>query len=107
MLFRSDLPATARLRGQLQSARTPPEPGQIDFGPARTEYERLWTPEASAALCRLLYGLPPSVRSYAKREIHRAVDRDPAGPVAARIEQLWKQVQAAVSPAGDPGVPPD
>jgi hypothetical protein len=56
-------------------------------------------------LCRLLYGLPPSFRSYAKREIHRAVDRDPAGPVADRIEKLWNHVQAAVSPSGDLGVP--
>ena len=99
-----DLTGTERLRSQLRSTRTPPEPGHIDFGPARTEYERLWTPQASEALCRLLYGLPPSLRSYAKREIHRAVDRDPAGPVADRIEKLWKHVQAAVSPSGDLGV---
>lgn len=41
-----------------------------NFGPAREEYEAIWTPEASSTLARLLRGLPANQRSHYKYMIH-------------------------------------
>ncbi|GIO38659.1 hydantoinase B/oxoprolinase [Paenibacillus antibioticophila] len=62
------------------------------FGEAREQYEKRFTPEASDTLAVLLQELPSSLRWNRKQEVHKLAARLGDEPVtAAHIESWWKQ----------------
>jgi N-methylhydantoinase B len=71
-----DLLATEALRAQRPAGE--PAAAAIDLGPARRAYEQRWPEPASASLAGLLLELPHGLRAFAKQEVHRRVDQQPA-----------------------------
>ncbi|MEN1968891.1 hydantoinase B/oxoprolinase family protein [Lentibacillus sp. N15] len=71
------------------------EKGLIDFGPSRKKYEEVWSPELSMALAKYLLTLSPSMRTYAKRQIHRRIDSwNKSFPVSAEtLSEIWNDIQ--------------
>jgi N-methylhydantoinase B len=66
----------------------------IDLGPARIEYERTWSPEASTALARLLQTVPRGLQTHIKTAVHVEVAK---GHVALPLTQeavreIWTEV---------------
>jgi N-methylhydantoinase B len=70
------------------------QPALFDLGPARRAYETVWTDELSEALAKFLLTLPPPFRAYAKREIHRRIERDyqTTAPHPLAIPVLWEEI---------------
>jgi N-methylhydantoinase B len=87
-----DLNDTAERRARMTVTADPP--ALYDRGPARRQYEIVWNDELSTALANFLLTLPQPFRAYAKREIHRRIDRDheatPPDPTA--IPALWAEI---------------
>jgi N-methylhydantoinase B len=86
-----DPQATAALRAGRMDSLDPL--ALFDLGPSRREYETVWTEGLSEALASFLLTLPPPFRAYAKREIHRRIDRDyQAAPDPSAIPVLWAEI---------------
>jgi N-methylhydantoinase B len=66
----------------------------FDFGPSRRAYEEIWTSELSDALVTFLMTLPPPLRAYAKREIHRRVDARGTAVAADELPALWADISS-------------
>jgi N-methylhydantoinase B len=74
-----------------------PVTGELyDLGPSRRTYETVWNPELSAALAAFLLGLPPAMRTYAKREIHQWVKEDKVYKTItpSMIPKIWAEIQS-------------
>lgn len=73
----------------------------MDLGPSRRAYETVWTPELSTALAAFLLTLPPPLRAYAKREIHRHIDSHGEAVAPEAIAPLWAEIRGeTLSPSG-------
>ena len=97
---RPDLVATTARRAQAADAA----PGTLfDLGPSRRAYEAVWTPALSSALAEFLLTLPPSVRPFAKREIHRRIDAQREIVIPDALPVLWAEISAGSveMPLGD------
>jgi hypothetical protein len=68
------------------------EGARFDLGPSRRAYEAIWTPELSDALVAFLLTLPPPMRGYAKREIHRRVDGGELRVTPEMLPALWAEI---------------
>ncbi|NMO97135.1 hydantoinase B/oxoprolinase family protein [Paenibacillus lemnae] len=64
-----------------------------DFGPSRTAYESVWTPEASDTLAVLLQQLPPMQRAVRKQWVHDEAARQSKDHalMPEDIQGLWEQ----------------
>jgi N-methylhydantoinase B len=67
-------------------------PTRFDLGPSRRAYEAIWTPEFSDALATFLLTLPPPMRGYAKREIHRRIDGGAVRATPEMLPALWAEI---------------
>ena len=67
---------------------------RMDLGPSRRAYEAIWTPALSSALATFLLTLPPPMRAYAKREIHRRIDGLDQPIAPETLPALWEDIQA-------------
>jgi N-methylhydantoinase B len=99
-----DEAATAEARLDRGAGRACDAP-LFSFGPARTEYEQLWTDELSTGLASLLYTLPTGLRPFAKRELRLLIERDgtPATPI--HLRSMWNELASfhLLSNVGDRG----
>jgi N-methylhydantoinase B len=87
-----DRAATVAKRESLRSSRPTPQVSNIDLGPTRTEYEKVWTNEASRTLSSLLFDLPPALRSHAKVTVHQRADAAEQGALTGSdVRRLWRQ----------------
>ena len=89
-----DAGATAARRAEL--AASPESFALFDLGPARRDYEAVWTGALSEALANFLLTLPSPFRAYAKRELHHAVDaRSRSAPCdPATIPAMWVEISS-------------
>jgi N-methylhydantoinase B len=89
-----DTEATAALREILAAAGE--RVALFDFGPSRRRYEAVWTAELSETVAAFLLTLPPPLRAYAKRELHRRIgDEHPIGPpVPSMIPAIWAEISS-------------
>jgi N-methylhydantoinase B len=94
-----DREATAERRAGMAMSAAPS--ALFDLGPSRRQYETIWTAELSEALANFLLTLPTPFRAYAKREIHRRIDRDyqTGWPLPSAIPTLWAGISRSL---GDP-----
>jgi N-methylhydantoinase B len=87
-----DADATRSCRARL--AETMASPALFDLGPARRDYELIWTAELSQALATFLLTLPPPFRAYAKRELHREIETRHRGEQVdvEAIPGIWAEI---------------
>ncbi len=65
----------------------------IDIGPARRAYEEIWTPELSNTLAAFLLTLPPVMRTFAKREIHKLINEKSVEKIEpSMIPSIWQKI---------------
>jgi N-methylhydantoinase B len=93
-----DEPATAALRAARRAAGQPVDGRmRVDFGAARREHERTWTPEVYDALIGVLMGLPIPYRAYVRRILYGRIQAlaatRPVGP--ADVDRLWEELAAS------------
>ena len=87
--------ATERLRADLAAGRA--APGDYDFGPGRTEWERLHA-TAAELVATWLPTLPAGVRRHAQAQVYRDLHQSGPGPYAAtRVSRALKDVEVQLS----------
>ena len=74
--------ASVRQRSAMRATRSPLPP--YDFGPARTEWERIHG-AAAPLIAEWLPSLPVGVRRYAQAQLYRMLHESGAGPYAAPL----------------------
>ncbi len=86
-----DVPETTTQRAARASMTPAP---LFDLGPSRRAHETVWTDELAMALAAFLMSLPLPFRAFAKRELHRRIERWPreSPPTAADIAALWDDI---------------
>ncbi len=67
----------------------------FDFGPGRTEHERVWTAELYETFIGILMELPTAYRPYVRRTLYRRVQEEAGrGPVApAAVQRMWADLK--------------
>ena len=98
-----DEAATELLRREMRSDEAP---AHFDFGPARDEYERVWTRERYDALTEILAGLPVNWRFFIKHKIFAAMAerRNPEGDGSgALVHRLFGEIARAYPQLGMTG----
>jgi N-methylhydantoinase B len=87
-----DVAATARLRQELAAAR--PTEGSYDFGPGRSEWERVHG-VAAGLIADRLPGMPAGLRRYAQAQVYRRLHETDPGPYdAPAVERVLADVAA-------------
>ncbi len=81
--------ATEALRAARRSNATAPH---FHFGAFREAFERIWTPEAYAAMTGILAGLPVHWRFFVKHRLMQAVTRDGSG--RREVHAAWDALLA-------------
>jgi N-methylhydantoinase B len=90
-----DAAATERLRADLAARRG--ALGDYDFGPGRTEWERLHA-TAAELIAAWLPTLPAGVRRHAQGQVYRALHQSGSGPYdATRVSQTLKDVEVQIA----------
>jgi N-methylhydantoinase B len=76
-----DLAATARLRAEMRTHATQ----HFDHGPARSAFERVWTPARYHLLTTFLADAPISWRHFLKQQVFAAVAADAQPPAVDAV----------------------
>jgi N-methylhydantoinase B len=93
-----DEAATADARAARRPATGRPGEIAFDFGPARREHERVWTPEVYDAFIALLMSLPIPHRAYVRRTLYARIQSLAASRAVTRedVAKLWEELAASV-----------
>lgn len=70
-------------------------PANFDGGPARASYEKIFTPEVSDEMAKLLFSAPAPVRYYSKQKLVERIrkEAESSGAVGAkRVYELWQEL---------------
>jgi N-methylhydantoinase B len=87
-----DEAATRALRGDRPAANA----SHFDYGPGRSRYESIWTPQRYAAMTRILAAIPVTWRHFVKHQMFAALGDSVAGQDggAADIERIYETLSA-------------
>ena len=98
-----DSAATAESRRARKRGGTPPA---YTLGPAREEYERVWTEDVSRAFTEILFGLPQAMRYEVRGKLWRAMEKRRGEGVptdVAALRALWSDLRGRMQWVGQTG----
>ncbi len=94
---------TARLRSEMPARAE----GHFDFGPSRTAFEKVWTPERYEALTVFLAEAPVVWRHFLKHQVFAAVERQENDnvPVSSQMQAIFAALREEFPAIAIGGVP--